>query len=484
MIKKSSIYLLLATALLACKRDADCPPTGDADVEIALSATDTRSPLPAPGSAAEDAIDELDVLLFDKDHKFLARRRAYKLPAHHGHTSLYRATVPAGEGYELHVFSNCRALLDSRDPAEGAGELLVAGAAWPSIREGLVDYPARLLPSPAGRAPLPAWSMVERVDIRKDVVTRVDVAMLRAVASVDIDASPVRDSFKLEGARLYFAPDRGRVAYTSVPAPPAYNTAPYVPPDMQTTFDAPLVAADADNALLSKLYLYENPYNTRDESARQRTRVVIAGRFKGKRDADWRPLSYYPVDFIKHEKQDVYRQINRNWKYLFNIVEVSGPGYDTPDVASENYPVNLRVTAINWNQVHEEILVDGPYRVSIARREALLCREAGARDDVAANSNIPLDQLKMNFLSTVNGAQVSVANGIRNDCFQVEKVADSDGRLAAIGVIALQAYDPARALDAVEITFGGRVSFRVSIEQTNRSHNGWVDGGEEEIEDL
>jgi hypothetical protein len=461
----------------------------DSEVEIALNtAGTTRTPTPVAGTAEEDAIDELDVLLFDKNQKYVGRRRAYKLPVNYGYIHIYRATMPVGEEYTLHLLANCKALLDGKDPERGGGPLLTVGTGWSAIREELIDLPARLVPPASGFTPLPMWGTVADIDIQKDVVTRVNIEMLRGVASVDLDAHAVRDSFRLKEACLYFAPDRGYIAYTAIPVAPAYNTDPYVPGTMKTTLVTSAVEADARNQILSKLYLYENAYNTRDNSEKQRSRVIVGGQFKGKKDADWSPTSYYPIDFIKHETlpapHDTYRKINRNWKYLFNIVEVSGPGYETPEIASENYPINMGISVIEWNQVHEEIIVDGPYYISLARREAWLYQEANAQDEIAVSSNIPAAQLEMTLLSGTNGAQTDVANGIRNDWFQVEKVLNNEGNPVAFRVTALQNYDASHATDAVEVTFGGRVKFTLSIEQLNQSQNGWDDGGGEDIEDL
>lgn len=330
------------------------------------------------------------------------------------------------------------------------------------------------------------WGTVSNVDIQKDLVTRVDIEMLRSVASVDLNASAVKDSFRLKEACLYFAPDQGYIAYNAaIPVSPPYNTVPYVPAAMKTTLAPSFVEADADNNLLSKLYLYENPYNTRENSEKQRTRVIVSGQFKSKQDADWGAVTYYPIDFIKHEEtEDVYRQINRNWKYLFSIIDVTGPGYSTPEIASENYPVNMGITVIDWNQIHEVIYIDGPYHISLERREALLHKQANSKDDIAVVSNIPPDQLKMKFLSTDNGTQTDVTDGIQNEWFKVEKVLDNDGNLIYLRVTALKDYESSHSIDTVEITFGGRVKFEISIEQVNQSQNGWDDGGGQDIDDL
>jgi hypothetical protein len=393
--------------------------------------------------------------------------------------------MPEGDGYELQIFANCRELIDEQDPANSG--ILQEGESWKNIREGLIGAATRLGPVSSGYPLLPMWGTVTGVKIQKDLVTRIDIAMLRSVASVDLDASAVKNSFKLNGANLYFAPDKGYIAYNEK-LEGSYNETPYVPDNMTTTVNTTLAEADADNKLLSKLYLYENPHNTRDNSDKQRSRVIISGKFRKEQTTPWEEVAdtYYPVDFIKHdaEQGDIYRQINRNWKYLFNIVEVTGPGYTTPEIASVNYPVNMGITVIEWNQVHEDIYIDGAYHISLARREAQLNKEANSTDDIAVHSNIPPAQLDMAFKSTTNGTQTTVTNGIKNDWFQVEKQLDDEGNLIALRFTALQAYNSSHSLDAIEVTFGSRVKFEISIEQINQSDNGWDDGGEETIEDL
>jgi hypothetical protein len=457
----------------------------DSEVEIAVSTTAaTRTPSPVVGTTEENAIEELDVLLFDDQDNYLSRRRAYKVPVSYGYTNVYRATMPEGEDYNLQIFANCKTLLDGVDPAQGAvGGLLEPGTPWATIREGLIDLPARLVPPSTGFALLPMWGTANEVDIQRDVITQVSIDMLRSVASVDIDASPqaVKDVFELVDARFYYAPDRGLVAYTNIPEAPLYNEVPYVPAAMKTTLAPYVVEADATNKIFSRLYLYENSYNMRDDAEKQRTRVIIGGKYDGG------PTTYYPVDFIKHETlpepHDVYRLINRNWKYLFNIVEVTGPGYEDPGTASQNFPVNMGVSVVQWNQVHEIIYIEGPYFISLARREAELYKEAGSTDNIAITSNIPEAELVLNFTTTNNGTQVNIDPGIENEWFRVEKIVNDSEEMVAFLVTALQDYNSAHATDVVKVTYG-RIEFEFSIEQINQSQNGWDDGGGEVIEQL
>jgi hypothetical protein len=475
-------------ALAACERKdifVRSASPQDSEVEIAVSTTAaTRTPSPVVGTTEENAIEELDVLIFDDQDNYLFRRRAYKVPVSYGYTNVYRATMPEGTDYNLQIFANCKTLLDAEDPTLGVvGGLLEAGTAWTTIREGLVDLPARLVPPTIGFALLPMWGTAAAVDIQRDEITQVAIEMLRSVASVDIDASPqvVKDVFELVDARFYYAPDCGNVAYTGIPVSPLYNEVPYVPAAMKTTLAPYAVGADAENKIFSKLYLYENSYNTRDNAEKQRTRIIIGGKFDGG------ATTYYPVDFIKHETQpephDVYRLINRNWKYLFNIVEVTGPGYEDPGTASQNFPVNMGVSVIEWNQVHEIIYIEGPYFISLARREAELFREAGSTDNIAITSNIPEEDLVLNFTTAANGTQVNIDPGIENDWFRVEKIVNSSDELVAFRITALQDYNSAHALDVVRVTYG-RIEFELSIEQINQSQNGWDDGGGEDIDDL
>jgi hypothetical protein len=475
-------------ALAACERAevfVRSASLQDSEVEIAVNmSAPTRTPSPTVGSNEENAIEELDVLIFDDQDKYLCRRRAHKVPVSYGYTNVYRATMPEGEGYNLQIFANCKTLLDGNDPEQGVtGGLLQKETPWATIRGGLIDLPGRLAPPSTGYTLLPMWGTAATVDIQRDVITRVNIEMLRSVASVDIDASTqeVRNVFELIDARFYFAPDRGYAAYTSMPVAPLYNSTPFAPDAMRTTLAPYAVNADATNKVFSKLFLYENPYNTRDNADKQRTRVIIGGKYNGG------STTYYPIDFIKHETQpalhDVYRQINRNWKYLFNIVTVTGPGYGDPGSASQNYPINMGVSVIDWNEVHEDIIIDGPYYISLARRESLLHMEAESTDNIAINSNIPVDDLIMNFATDKNGTQTTLDAGIQNDWFKIEKVVVGNDTFVALRITALKAYDSSHTLDTVKMTFG-RIAFEISIGQINQSQNGWDDGGGEDIDDL
>jgi hypothetical protein len=89
----------------------------------------------------------------------------------------------------------------------------------------------------------------------------------------------------------------------------------------------------------------------------------------------------------------------------------------------------------------------------------------------------------MEFTTNDNGIPADITDGIQNDWFKIELVKDEQDKLTAFRATALQDYDSSHALDAIKVSFGGRLEFELSIEQVDQSQNGWDDGGGQE-EDL
>jgi len=128
--------------------------------------------------------------------------------------------------------------------------------------------------------------------------------------------------------------------------------------DKTSDFSAPGVV---DVAMKGAIYLFETkaPADTSQLNALNATCVVVGGLY----GSDTNP-SYYRVDFLKGKN---FQDILRNYRYLVNIVSVSGRGYPTPDEAYRNKSVNMAVNILTWKDNDmTDITFDGQWYLSVS----------------------------------------------------------------------------------------------------------------------
>lgn len=516
--KKGKLLLLMTTAvaitLTSCIRGVGGVDKGDGITEVVMSfASDgqagTRSV--TEGDASERRIHSLDLLVFDANGKFVERRTAQKV---NNQDAVFKATMMPGVNMKIHFLANCHYLLNSFNSSHFENKSI--NLTIDDIRALLIDgKPADIVGMPGSG--LPMWAYTSST-INKDQVNDLGlIKLLRSAASVDVKckAGMDTDDFTLTSLRLYFAADRG---YLTVD--PAHIisgrtgageymngnvSAPEVPAAMKT-LDQKAAAAErvllytqpddmlSANAILYKMYMYDNDAPKVTTAGRRATRVVIGGRYAGGEE------TYYPVDFVDPADGKTFLDIRRNYKYEFMINSVGGPGYKDPDIAAEAFPINMNVELIPWVLVeHPHIFADGPKWITVERKAAYLARSAGSADRISMASNIKMQDFNLEFETDKNGAPtlLRLTNDedkvvgilLMNDRFLMElvgKEAPAGSELEDyfevdyIWVRALGDYsttDPGANTDKVIITTGySRIRFEVDIFQTDGDST-WVPGG-------
>lgn len=459
------------------------------------------------GDESERTIHSLDLLVFDTSGKFIERRTAQKVQ---GGNEQFRATVHTGEDLKIHFLANCFNALNAHNPDIFENDTPGFETDWTAVRAALIDTnPAALTGQPV--TGLPMWAHTVKT-IEKDKVNDLGtVHLLRSTASADVkcNSAVTTDIFTLTSLRLYFAADRGYL--TTDPANIISQAdpnviAPEVPAGM-TTLDNKPAAADrvllydqpaaalATNAILYKMYMYDNDAPIVTTAGRRATRLVIGGKYQGGQE------TYYPVDFIDPADGETFLDIRRNYKYEFTINSVSGNGYTDPDIASEAFPVNMEIELIPWIHVeHPYIYADGPWWISLERKVSYLPRTAGATDIISIASNIKTDDFELKFKTDDNGTQnVTVSRDgndrvtsiqISNDRFTVRLIGNEAAagselegyfEVARIEISSNGAYDTTdtgKNTDTLVFTTQySRIQFEINIYQLDSDPNDWSEGG-------
>lgn len=197
------------------------------------------------------------------------------------------------------------------------------------------------------------------------------VMMLRDLARVEIDATPVADRFTLSDVYIYrpsstrclmpsLQAERdlaaaGHVITPSLPAAPDFST-------VDTPWHYPGVAIQ--NVVTHEVYIPEGDVIMGgeaipcDERHTDRPAIVVGAYYK-----DSPVLTYYRIDFREPDgtpaegDDQAYKLIDilRNHSYNITVRSVSGPGQDTPDDAYEAIEARISSDVIDWRNIDQEI---------------------------------------------------------------------------------------------------------------------------------
>ena len=258
--------------------------------------------------------------------------------------------------------------------------------------------------------------------------------------------------------------------------------------------DKLFLKSEAPVALAGPLYLYENTYysdNGFDQPGSvagntqvATTRLVVGGVY-----GEDTEVSYYRIDLTDPDDPKKLVEILRNHKYTFQIMNVSGSGYDNPDDAAVGVPMNIYVRVIDWIDVNTEIDFDRENWFSSATKKIVLSGYADSQKSVSIDSDVtfgPFWQLSFNTSSTVNGnasvVPVTVAEGaasamISNDRYEITVTGNTltvKAKKTYGDLPAGQAYDDDFYIKVKNLT----VHFKLT--QVDRSPDDWGNGGTQE----
>lgn len=462
------LSVILTAGLGACQTKLDDePPAGDisgeSEVELSIvSNSATRST--EYSTSDENIIDNLDVLLFDAEKKFVCWRTTFKV------NGKLRTTLPVGSGYDAYFLANCRSFIEKMLPDETAISQYKGKADWEVFKNALIDTnPQRLLQSSASFTSLPMWGILKSQEVKDGVINYWPLlSLIRSVASVDIYVAAGIDNFMLQDATLYYVPDKGFLGNSPGNIVDNQAHSAYSPEGMKTS-----LSLESDNyntvnrSIANKLYLYDNA--THDETETQKhTRLIIGAEYNGTK-------YYYPVDFEDTDTGE-FIEIIRNKKYVFNINSASGPGYTDKETAAGQPSIHLNVNIIDWDMTAGQIGTSGNYYLWIEKREAALYREKNSTTTIGMESNILSETITLGFKTDVNGPVTTLAGGgIQNNRFRAELISNADGYPTGLKITALGDFDTttASANSDTLVLLSGRIRLEVQILLYNQGKNDW-----------
>lgn len=226
--------------------------------------------------------------------------------------------------------------------------------------------------------PFPMQGESPEVIIKNDTEHVSGINLLRGIARVDVITSEeAQKNFKLQHIYVYNTKTKGYIApnlidgVMQIPAG-AHND--YVSAEDPKRLEYGV----ADQISLEKtIYLLEATSKTVDDWTKT-TCLVVGGSYEGGN------TSWYRVDHVTPKAgstPEMYGEFVRNHQYRFNIVSVSGPGYENPDIAFKERAINMEVVVKDWDKGDVgDIVFDGQHYISfIPSRSIEFGKEGGTR---------------------------------------------------------------------------------------------------------
>ncbi|MCC8144475.1 MAG: FimB/Mfa2 family fimbrial subunit [Tannerellaceae bacterium] len=281
---------------------------------------------------------------------------------------------------------------------------------------------------------LPLYGEKELPNLDSDTPQSINVTMLRAVARVDVNNHttnveniPKTQPFELRSVHVYRANNKLQL----IPDEEAFvsNTSmtvksPTVPADaaFRNVFsrEEP-VAVDA----FTKIYVPEADSVTGSAQVDGAICIVVGGIY-----ADDDKETYYRIDFNSGIAGHPFGQVLRNYKYIFNIVQVNDRGEETPGEASEKEEVSITATVQIWDEVTSEMYFgcncDNNY-LGISSRKVVMPYYKDAADTIYLKSTLPFTIQALDTDNTPTGNPInSPGQTLSNGFYTVQLVQDSE----------------------------------------------------------
>lgn len=474
--------ILPAWILLSCSSEQEISPapSGSGETFVTFSLRVPGATTPASRGLTEDeenAVAEIDILAFHPvsgKFEFHAGCDAGDITTDPEDSKKKTFTVKLRQGtWDVAVLANARSLVDAATLTGKTKSTL--------LPEFMVEMPAD---GKWTAKRIPMWSEVKKAAISEGI-TLTDVKLARMVARVDVDIPATVSNFKLTGVDLYNYNTWGTLVPAATGAwdkTEGKALTPVVPATSVLTQGPVSYGEDEideeNNRCFTEIYLFEaeNHSDVPDshdtgKGLTARTCLVIAGIWDANENGDFTDdgeATFYRVDFSTGTgSSQKFLDVLRNHKYIFNIMRVSGPGYEDSQTAFESGPVNIEAGVLEWNDGGMgDIVADGQYMLAVSRGEFSFSRDGRA------------DKREDNVLTIYTDYKTASEDGWR-----VEKTVDAaDGKTEVDWVVFTPANGVAGDKTEVVLTVGvndtpqdreaevwiaaGRLRYKVKVRQS------------------
>lgn len=428
-IKSTCLGLLAVASLISCSKDKLTPvgaEAGSALVQLSIYTPSSSVPQKTKNAEAdESAVDRIKLVVLQKSgneyrYRYMVDGQQIVQDATDSKRTKFNALLKSSDvPLKILLLANHNDVFSSAQLVADMDEAEVKQLLIDSFRDDL-----------EGDLPIYGELNLEQLDAEQP--NSFAVTMLREVARVDVNNTIDEDfseKFRLESVSIYRANDRisvvpdasamqteGKMTVSSASVPSTATT--YEPYSRQ-------VAADGDLSII-KTYLPESlPVTDVNQQTATATCVVVGGYY-----ADDAVATYYRIDFDSGLEGHPFGQVLRNHKYIFNIKQVNGRGWETPEEAAENEATAITATIQIWDELTSEMWFTGDENyIGISSRLVILNYFAYSEALLTLQATVPFRIQALDDNGNPTGASISTAGqSFQHDFFQVElQKDDTDG---------------------------------------------------------
>lgn len=257
--------------------------------------------------------------------------------------------------------------------------------------------------------PFPMWGESDLVTVSASMPAQ-SVNLYRALARIDVGINFTTEdgklsenvtglsNFKLKEIKIYRTYNQGYVAPLN--SSMANYTTPFIPGNANVNADVnPINYKIADNGGVDKyvreIYIPEVNLPAAPENDNMHC-LVVGGYYNGSSTE-----TFYRLDFATETNPgDVrtYLPVLRNYRYVFNINKVRGPGFATPELALQSTATieNIGYDLISWDETITNVEVQGKYYFGVDQKPIILSPEANTSSRVVFyQTNLPASETVM-----------------------------------------------------------------------------------------
>lgn len=272
------------------------------------------------------------------------------------------------------------------------------------------------------------------------------VKLLRGIARVDVIKAESLSNFTLQSVQLFRANNRIQL----IPEEGEVVTTPSISSESVASVTTAPVEVIGDMSQ-GQIYLPESAVPS--DLTRQGTCVVIGASYGGGE------TSYYRMDFNIRDAANV-GQILRNYRYIFRIVSVAGPGWSSPEDAANNAASNVSVEIKAWDENTADMHFDGSHHFGVSAREMVFNYKEGQQKELLISTD--LDNYTMQWADADGNPTGAVSESMLNDYFTVAMNLDKD--IISVKTRTRSGYDDPDKVSYVLLT-AGRWKILVTLRQ-------------------
>lgn len=255
--------------------------------------------------------------------------------------------------------------------------------------------------------PFPMWGESDLVTINTEM-SGPSINMYRALARIDVgfnfttEGTTLNESaegdinhFNIKEVKVYRTYNQGY----ATPTNSDITTAPFIPSTATRRADtAPLEysVTGGTNSYVREIYIPEANLPVTPANDNMHC-IVVGGSYKGSS-----ATTYYRLDFATEtnpEGERTYLPVLRNHRYVFNITQVRGPGFTTPQAALESTATieNINYDLIKWDETIHKMEVQGKYYFGLDQRNMLFSPQSNVTRPIRYQTNMPEDSVRFEF---------------------------------------------------------------------------------------